>query len=389
MKLVKKLLPYLVLVGLIGTAYVITQTPPQARKRGAKPPSMLSVEVKKLQQQDYQVIIDSFGKIIPKTQGSLTAQVSGIIVEVSANYNEGSFFNAGDIIVKVDPRDYLIQVEAAQAELAQTKVAFDEEVALSKQAIKDRKTLGHSNLASDFALRKPQMAAAKAKMQAASAKLKLAQLDVERTEVRAPYDGRIVNKSFDLGQMVNSNSTIAEIYSTDVAQIRLPIKNSELALINLPNNNRSSSGISSIESNVQLINSLGGPVQHWPATLVRTTASVDQNSQLLHVIAQIEQPFSHATLRALSVGQFVSAKIKGKLINHVIIIPNSAIYQGSYTYVLSDGKLERRDITIDFQDDSQSLISSGLQAGDSLVLTPLGQVSSGTPVKVVKGAPQL
>ncbi len=389
MKLVKKLLPYLVLVGFIGTAYVITQTPPQARKRGAKPPSMLSVEVKKLQQQDYQVIIDSFGKIIPKTQGSLTAQVSGIIVEVSANYNEGSFFHAGDIIVQVDPRDYLIQVEAAQAELAQTKVAFDEEVALSKQAIKDRKTLGHSKLASDFALRKPQMAAAKAKMQAASAKLKLAQLDVERTEVRAPYDGRIVNKSFDLGQMVNSNSTIAEIYSTDVAQIRLPIKNSELALINLPNNNRSSSAISSIESNVQLINSLGGPVQRWPATLVRTTASVDQNSQLLHVIAQIEQPFSHATLRALSVGQFVSAKIKGKLINHVIIIPNSAIYQGSYTYVLSDGKLERRDITIDFQDDSQSLISSGLQAGDSLVLTPLGQVSSGTPVKVVKGAPQL
>ncbi|NRA82888.1 MAG: efflux RND transporter periplasmic adaptor subunit [Gammaproteobacteria bacterium] len=389
MKLVKKVLPYLVLVGFIGTAYVITQTPPQARKRGAKPPSMLSVEVKKLQQQDYQVIIDSFGKVIPKTQGSLTAQVSGIIVEVSANYNEGSFFHAGDIIVQVDPRDYLIQVEAAQAELAQTKVAFDEEVALSKQAIKDRKTLGHSKLASDFALRKPQMAAAKAKMQAASAKLKLAQLDVERTEVRAPYDGRIVNKSFDLGQMVNSNSTIAEIYSTDVAQIRLPIKNSELALINLPNNNRSSSAISSIESNVQLINSLGGPVQRWPATLVRTTASVDQNSQLLHVIAQIEQPFSHATLRALSVGQFVSAKIKGKLINHVIIIPNSAIYQGSYTYVLSDGKLERRDITIDFQDDSQSLISSGLQAGDSLVLTPLGQVSSGTPVKVVKGAPQL
>ena len=119
--------------------------------------------------------------------------------------------------------------------------------------------------------------------------------------------------------------------------------------------------------NVQLINSLGGSVQRWPATLVRTTASVDQNSQLLHAIAQIEQPFSHATLRALSVGQFVSAKIKGKLISDVIIIPNSAIYQGSYTYVLSDGKLERRDITIDFQDDSQSLIASGLQAGDSLV----------------------
>lgn len=386
MKTLKKLLPYLVLLSFMAIAYGISQSVPQAKKRADRAPSVLSVEAARLTGQDYQIVIDSFGKIMPKTQGQLTAQISGLIVRVSDNFNEGSFFAAGDVLVTIDPRDFQIKVETAEAELAQARVTFDEEVALSKQAIKDRKDLGYGHAATDFALRKPQMAAASARVQAANARLKQAQLDVERTLIRAPYDGRIKSKSVDLGQMVNSNTNIADIFATNVAQIRLPIKNSELALIDLPLNKLRATPGNGLD-NVIIANNLGGEVQHWPATMLRTTGAVDPSTQQLHVIAQIEQPFSHPQRRSLNIGQFVSAKITGKLINDAIVIPNAAIYQGSYVYILEQGKLQRREITLRYQNKQQSVIATGLSAGEQLVLTPLGQVSSGTAVTIAASEP--
>lgn len=381
MKIIKKLVPVVVLAVFVVIAYGISQSKPEVKKRGNRAPSLLSVEVITLRGEDHQVIINSFGKILPKTQGQLTAQVSGQILKVSDRFNEGSFFLKDDILVSIDRRDFEINVETAEAELAQARVAFDEEVALSKQAIEDRKNLGHTSQGSDFALRKPQMAAAKAKVQAASAKLKKAKLDVERTAIRAPYDGRIKSKIVDLGQMVSSNTNIADIYATDVAQIRLPIKNSELALVELPLNKAQARH--SIEKNtITIANNIGGNVQTWPATVLRTTGAIDVNTQQLHLIAQIEQPFSHAERRPLNIGQFVNAEIQGKLLSDSIVIPTSAIYQGSYVYVLEQDKLQRRDISIVHQNAKQAVIGSGIQAGEQLVVTPLGQVSSGTPVKV-------
>ena len=381
MKIIKRLLPFALLLSFVVISYGINQSSPSSQKRGKRPNVALTVEVQQINEQDFQVIIDSYGKLTPKTQGQLTAQVSGIIVSVSDKFFEGGFFNTGDILISIDRRDYDIQVEAADAELAQTKVAFDEEIALSNQAIKDRKNLGSSNRASDFALRKPQMAAAKAKMQAANAKLKKALLDVERTQIRAPYTGRIQSKLVDLGQMVNTNTNIAQIYATDLAQIKLPIKNSQLGLIELPNN-RSSSNKKPEPQSVTLSNQLGGAVQLWSATLFATSGAIDQMSQQVHLLAKIEQPFSDPTKRPLNVGQFMTAQIKGKLFNNAIVIPNTAIYQGSYVYVVENDTLQRRNITIRYQNERQSLIASGLQPQQQLVITALGQVHSGTKVKV-------
>jgi RND family efflux transporter MFP subunit len=389
LRLTRKLLPYLVLLAFVAVAFVIKQYPPEAKKSTKVAAVTLSVEVVKLITEDYQVVIDSFGKLVPKTKSQLTAQVSGLVVKISDNFNQGSFFDAGEILVTIDPRDFEIKVEAAAAELAQAKVAFDEEVALSRQAIKDRRSLGHASAASDFALRKPQMAAAKAKMQAANATLKQAKLDVERTEIRAPFTGRIQSKGIDLGQVVNTNTNIAQIYATDVLEISLPIKNSELGLIDLPRNklvtkNSAQAPDKLVQDNVVIINDVAGEQQRWPATLLRTSGGVDPITQQLHVIAQIQHPFNHPHLRSLNVGQFVRANITAKLITNTIVIPNSAIYQGSYVYVSVHNKLQRREIKIRHQNNEHSVISSGLQAGELLIITPLGQVSSGIAIKIIE-----
>ena len=90
----------------------------------------------------------------------------------------------------------------------------------------------------------------------------------------------------------------------------------------------------------------------------------------------------------LKIGQYVTAKLQGKTLSGALVIPNSTIYQGTYVYVVEDGVLRRRDIEIDWQNDSEAIISSGLAAGDALVTTALGQVTSGIRVSIVGEQPQ-
>ncbi|NRA59749.1 MAG: efflux RND transporter periplasmic adaptor subunit [Psychrobium sp.] len=381
----KKTLPYVVLISLLAITYFIANSTPSSSKRGARPVPVLTVEAKTIVEQDFQVILQSFGKIAPKTHGQLSSQVSGKVIKVSDKFNQGSFFNRGDVLVTIDARDFNIRVETAQAELAQAQVVVDQELALSEVAIRDRRASGLLDEATDLALRKPQLFAAKAKLQSASAKLKQAFLDVERTKIKAPYDGRILSKNVSIGQVINSNTDIAQIFATDVVLVKLPIKNSQLALIDLPNNrlNDRKLLLDNVENSIIIENKNGSEIQLWSAKLMRTTGEVDKSNQQINIIAEITQPFSHASNRALNINQFVSAKIKGKLFNNAIVVPNSAVYQGSYLYIIDNGTLQRRDIEIIYQDDLQTLIASGLSAGEQLVITPLGQISSGTPVKLL------
>jgi RND family efflux transporter MFP subunit len=323
------------------------------------------------------VLINSFGRIEPRTQGQLVAQVSGQIIEVSPEFRDGGFFKQGDVLVKIDPRDYEIQVDVAAAELANAKVNYAEQQVLADQAVEDRKILRKKGKASDFALHIPQLAAAKSQIGAANAKLKQAKLDVERTQIRAPYAGRVLSKSADLGDVVSANTSLGKIYATDLVEVRLPVKNSELPFIDLPEY----AGNNPVKA--EIINSLGDKPQSWQAVLVRSAGAIDEQSQQLYFTAQIDAPYAqhNKKRRPLKIGQYITATIEGKTIKDAIVIPNSAIYQGSYVYLYKDGVIERREIEVAWQGTKEALIKQGIKAGEELVLTPLGRVSSGTPVK--------
>ena len=211
-----------------------------------------------------------------------------------------------------------------------------------------------------------------------------ARLDLERTRIVAPFAGRVLRKLVDVGQVVSQNTQLAEIYATDVVEIRLPLRNRDLGFIELPESFRFVGADSAADNQVTIRSDLIGD-ESWQAKLVRTEGAIDESARQLHVIAQIDDPFgpANAAKNPLKIGQYVTAEIAGNRLEDVLVIPNNAIYQGSYVYIVENDVLRRRDIVIAWQNDDDAVIQRGLQHGDQLVITPLGQVTSGIKVSII------
>lgn len=386
---IRKYSPLIVILFTVLVIQLVSHFKPEAKKKIAKKASVITVETMAVMPQQYQVVLNSYGKIKPRTRGVLSAQVSGQIIEINPHFREGGFFEKGEVLLTIDPSDYKVQVDIAQAELAEVGVAYEEQQALAEQALAEQgqekwSALGRKGKASDFALRKPHLRAAQLKIDSARARLKQARLAVERTQIKAAYRGRVLEKHVDVGDVVSSMSKLAEIYAVDRLEIRLPLQNSELAFIDLPESKPlGQTGEISLPT-VTIGNELGSGLQEWQANIVRTAGAIDEKSQQLYVTAQIEDPYGEASQdrRPLKIGQFVTARIEGRTLNDAIVIPNAAIYQGSYVYLVSDGLLQRTNVEIAWQNSEQAIISHGIKQGDQLVLTPLGQVNSGTRVTV-------
>ena len=371
------LLPLLILGALAALAATLLLRAPGAERR-PPPRTVLTVETHLLENRDYRVQIHSFGTVRPHTQSALVTQVRGEIITVNPNFREGGFFARGEQLLQIDPRDYRIAVTIAEAGLVEAQQRMVEEQAAATQALEDWQRLGSRGNASDLVLRKPQMASARARVASAEASLAQARLDLERCNITAPFPGRVLQRQVDLGQVVQANTVLGEIYATDYVEIRLPVTNGDLEFMHLPEQRPDHTA--ETLPRVRIHSTLGGDA-YWDGYIVRTEGAIDEASRQLHVVARIDDPYGAAHSQPLKIGQYVTAVLEGRLQEDVILIPEQNIHQGSYVYVVEDHAVQRREVVIARLADGQALIREGLVAGDRLVVSALGQVVSGTPVR--------
>lgn len=379
----KKIAPFFILLILGGIAFLVISNPPEVDRRPPAAGPQMSVDVMSIEQQPYHVRLESYGTVQPRIQSLLVAQVSGEITKISDSLRGGGFFEQGDVLLTIDDRDYLADVKIAEATLLDARQALAQEQARTLQAQQDWNRLGQEGEPGDLVLRKPQLLAAEARVISAQSTLEKARLDLERTKIVAPYAGRVMQKMVDLGQVVTMNSQVAEVYAVDKVEIRLPLRNRDLSFIDLPEDYRFENAGSAAEPQVTIISELALGSE-WQGQVVRTESAIDDNARQLHVVAQIDDPFGKQAegKTPLKIGQYVTAVLSGKHLTKAIVIPNKAIYQGSYVYLVVDGLLKRQEIEIAWQNRNQAIIKNGLQAGDKLVLTSLGQVTSGVRVSI-------
>ena len=382
----KALLPLVILAVVGAGAALLLLNPPEA-DRMSPPDTRLMVEVLPLKGRDFDIMLESYGTVAPRTRSFLTSEVSGQVQWIAAEFRDGGAFSKGDVLARIDARVYEANVRIAEATLMEANQRLAEERARALQAELDWQKLGEVGEAPDLVLRRPQLLAAEARLGSAEASRAKALLDLERTEIKAPFDGRVLAKHVDVGQVVAPNQQLAEVYATDYVEIRLPLKNRDLEFIDLP---RVTGSENAPQHQLRAVVSseLGGDFS-WEGRIVRTEAAIDETARQLHVIAQIDAPFTQQGERPpLRIGQYVTARIQGRRLERELIVPTAAIYQQSYAYVVEGDVLQRKQVSIGWQDDSQAFIEEGLDEGEQLVITPLGQIASGTPVRVVDEAPR-
>ena len=368
---------------------------PSARKWGGGPPSSVGVETVQLEASNYPVWIKSYGSAEPLTRTQLVSEVSGRVIEVANNIRAGLSFKKGDILLTIDPRDYQIEVDVAKSTVADAWVKYKEELAQADVAERDWNATPGSEGGRDLALRKPQVAAALASFDASKARLAKAELNLERTEVKAPFDGKILKQMVDLGQVLNPSQTIAEIYSTDFIEVRLPVKAQDLAHIKLPDYSQTQGNTPEKNQDhlpaVLFEGELGGKTFTWEGKLVRSEGAFDSSTRMLYVVAKLDNPFVRSPeLPALRVGQFLRAKIEGNQLMDVYAIPRRAVSQSNMIAVANNGLLQKRLITPLWTDAQSVVISASsdindntaaINSSEQLILTPTANLAAGTRVK--------
>ncbi|MEO0346509.1 MAG: efflux RND transporter periplasmic adaptor subunit [Pseudomonadota bacterium] len=375
-------LPIVTIMVLCGIALLIYVTKQKPGERGDGGAPLLLVETLSVAASDYQVVLESYGTVQPRTRSQLVAQVGGQILEVNPAFRDGGFFAQSDVLVAIDPRDYIADVQIADATLLDARQALADAEARAEQARADWARLGNEGEPPPLVAREPQRQAAAARLASAEAGLTKAQLALERTRVVAPYDGRVLSQDVDVGQVVAPNSALGSIYATDSVEVRLPLRNRDLGYIELPELDATTGA----GAPVLFASELDGSTT-WQGVLVRTEGAIDAVARQLHVTARVEDPYGiRETGLPIKIGQYVTARIEGRTLVDAIVVPNQIIYQGAFVYVVEDGVLDRRRIAVAWQNEKESIISAGLQPGEDVVTTQLGQVTSGTRVTVTGAA---
>ena len=376
------LLPVAIIVAAALGARTMVDLRPDAPTR---PPMVIipQVRVVEVELTEVTLTVKSQGTVEPRTQSQLVPEVSGRIIEVSPSFVAGGFFEAGDVLFKTDPHDYeqaLVQ-RNAEVESARLHIAQEEAEAEVAQWGWDRVGTGQAR---SLTLREPQIASAKAELAAAKANLETAQRNLERTEVRAPFSGRVRQKNVDVGQFVTVGAPVARINAVDAAEVRLPLPNEDLAYLDLPLNYRGESGRIRGPA-VTLRAEFAGRIHEWQGRIVRTEGEIDPQTRMVHVVAEVQNPYGRGpdpTRPPLAAGMFVEAEIVGRTVEHVAIVPRAALRGPSQVLVVDvNSRLRFRDVEVLRATTNELFILGGLETGDRVNVSPVEAVSDGMEVR--------
>ncbi|MGB5623177.1 MAG: efflux RND transporter periplasmic adaptor subunit [Gammaproteobacteria bacterium] len=363
---------YLLIAGIfavaIGGAVALSQMKPPPEKKESASVDLL-VDVMVLTAETVRFEVQSQGTVRPRTETVLSAEVSGAIVSISPKFIPGGVFAEDEVLMRIDPTNYLVAVDQARALLAQRQIEFDGARRLREQGYRAE----------------AELASAKAALASAEAELVRAQRNLERTYIRLPYAGMVRAKETDLGEYVNVGSRLGVAFATDYAEIRLPLTDSDLAFVELPTAADVVGG-DGLGPKVRLSAMQRGQSRAWEGRIVRSEGVVDENTRVTYAVAQIEDPYRLHTVDSdvapLPMGTFVAASIEGATVDGVIRVPRSALRgNGQLVIVDGDDRLEIRNVTKLRADAEYAYLVGGVASGERISLTVIENPINGMRVR--------
>lgn len=329
------------------------------------------------------VIIKGEGNVQPLREIDLVPQVGGKIIATSSELVNGGEFSKGDTLLSINPVDYELAVTLAEAKVKDSESNLKitrEEALVAKEEWRDHHA-GNSRTqkeAPSLVAKEPQLAAARAKLDADRADLKKALLNLERTTLKAPFDGRVSEKSADIGQYVSPGQTLARLFSTEAAEIAVPLEDKNLFWFQVP-------GFTPGDgpgSFTRVCASIAGQDLTWSGRVVRAEGRLDEKTRMITVIIRVDRPYEKKP--PLAVGLFVTVEIEGRILPDAAVIPRAALHAGNVVWLVdNEGVLRFRTVEVARHQGEGIIIRSGLKDGDRVVTSSLKAVTDGMNVRAV------
>ena len=369
----------LIALGALGMR-TLTASKPKLEKR--KPPVPVPmIRTIKVKAGPQSVHILGEGTVRPLREINLVPQVGGKVVYVSPALVNGGEFSKGDTLLRIDPVDYQLAVTLAKAKVrdseSRLKLAEEEAAAAREEwrLLHAGSTKANSN-PPPLVAKEPQLAAAQARLEGDRADLRKALLSLERTELKTPFDARVSQENVDIGQYVSPGQALAGLYSTEAAEIVVPLEDEDAFWFHVPGftagNNPGSSA--------KVLARIAGQARTWTGAVVRTEGELDERTRMINVVVRVEKPY--AKKPPLAVGLFVTVDIEGRTLPKAAVIPRSALHQGDVVWVVdSDGRLHFRKVDVARVQGDEVMVQHGLENGEMVAVTTLEAVTDGMAVR--------
>ncbi|MEC8409307.1 MAG: efflux RND transporter periplasmic adaptor subunit [Pseudomonadota bacterium] len=348
----------------------------------------VSVRVAEVNLESVDLVVGSQGKVQAAQTASLSAPVAGPVEWISSSMEAGGYVEGGQALLRLEAADFETALERSWANLQQAQAESE----FADTELARMRELAEQRLASDSQLQDAQRRANvnKARLIDAQASYDQAQLDLDRTEIRAPFNAVIQSRDVELGQYVNRAQSVALLYGADEVEVRVPLAIRQLGFLNVPLGQRGE--ISEEHApDVLLTGMYGGQKYNWPGKLVRIEASIDPSSNTVQTIIRVSQPSTDKEqdengLRTipLPIGLYVEADIQGRTVENIISLPRSVIRNNNQVLIVdAENKMYYREVEIFRLEEQQVLISSGILPGERICISPIQAVVDGMAVQPV------
>jgi RND family efflux transporter MFP subunit len=380
------LLPLAILCGCIAIAYVLLRTPTTVEEVA---PELIpvAVRVQEVEMTSVQLAVDSQGKVQAAQVANLSAPVAGPVAWISPTMEAGGYVEEGETLLRLETSDY----ETLRARSAATLQQAQAESQHASREFDRMQELAEERLASQSQLQDAERLAevSKARLADAEANYRQAELDLNRAEIKAPFNSIIQTREVELGQYVNRAQSVAVLYGADEVEVRVPLALRQLGYLDIPLGHRGE--FSENEAPVVTLTGLyGGEELKWHGKLVRIEAQIDPNSNTVQTIIRVQQPEAVASSPnardiPLPIGLFVEANITGKQIEDIISLPRSVIRNNNQVLVVdAENKMYFRDVDIYRLEEDRVLITGGLEPGEYICVSPIQAVVNGMSVQPIR-----
>ncbi|RZS93635.1 efflux RND transporter periplasmic adaptor subunit [Aquimarina brevivitae] len=386
MKLNKKsiiIICIIIFIIALGAVWLIFSTEPEAQSEGATKKSAMLVSVVNAEKGNFVPQFLATGTVQPVEDIQLNAIVSGQILYRSSDFIPGGIVKKGETLLKIDPADFINQVELRKSELLQAKTNLELEMGRQVIAEQDLALVGVDSLSDkqkSLILRKPQLNAVKATIQSAQAAYDQAQLNLQRTTIRAPFDAQVISQNVTVGSLVGPQNNLGRLVGTAAYWVTATIPVHKLQWLSFAENNET-------ETNEVRIKNVAnwGQDNFRTGILYRQIGALEEQTRLVRVLIKVEDPLSTLSKNQnkpkMIIGSFVEIELSGKKIKDVVRIHRDYLRSNQTVWIMEDGTLQIKNVSILLSDANYVYITEGLSGNEKIVTTNISTVTNGVPLR--------